>query len=55
MGGVADHVHLVFDMGKMTAPVKFVEEVKRESSKFIKTLGPNTHGFTGNAAMGCSR
>ena len=39
VGGVADHVHMLFDMGKMVAPVKFVEQVKRESSKFVKTLG----------------
>ena len=39
VGGVADHVHLLFDMGKLLPPVKFVEQVKRESSKFIKTLG----------------
>jgi len=39
VGGVADHVHILFDMGKMHAPVKFVEQVKRESSKFVKTLG----------------
>jgi putative transposase len=40
VGGVADHVHILFDMGKMHAPVKFVERVKRESSKLVKTLGP---------------
>ena len=39
VGGVADHVHILFDMGKMMAPVKFVEQAKRESSKFVKTLG----------------
>jgi REP element-mobilizing transposase RayT len=39
VGGVADHVHLLFDMGKMRAPAEFVEQTKRESSKFIKTLG----------------
>jgi REP element-mobilizing transposase RayT len=39
VGGVADHVRILFDMGKMVAPVKFVEQVKRESSKFVKTLG----------------
>ena len=39
VGGVADHVHILFDMGKMHAPVEFVEQVKRESSKFVKTLG----------------
>jgi len=39
VGGVADHVHILFDIGKMRAPAKFVEQAKRESSKFIKTLG----------------
>ena len=45
IGGVADHVHLLFDMGKMHAPVKFVEQVKRESSKFVKTLGAQYRDF----------
>jgi REP element-mobilizing transposase RayT len=45
VGGVADHVHILFDMGKMHAPVKFVEQVKRESSKFVKTLGENYKKF----------
>ncbi len=45
VGGVADHIHILFDVGKMHAPVKFVEEVKRESSKFIKTLGPKYSRF----------
>ena len=45
VGGVADHVHILFDMGKMHAPVKFVEQVKRESSKFVKTLGPQYRQF----------
>ena len=39
VGGVEDHVHILFDLGKKTPPVKFVEQVKRESSKFVKTLG----------------
>ena len=45
VGGVADHVHILFDMGKMHAPVKFVEQVKRESSKFVKTLGETQRQF----------
>lgn len=45
VGGVADHVHLLFDIGKMVAPVKFVEQVKRESSKFVKTLGASYQKF----------
>ena len=39
VGGVADHVHILFDVGKLHAPKEFVEHVKRESSKFVKTLG----------------
>lgn len=39
VGGVVDHVHILFDMGKLHAPVKLVEQLKRESSKFVKTLG----------------
>jgi putative transposase len=34
-----------FDMGKMHAPVKFVEQVKRESSKFVKTIGTQYRQF----------
>ena len=45
VSGVADHVHILFDMGKMHAPVKFVEQVKRESSKFVKTLGRKYNQF----------
>lgn len=45
VGGVADHVHILFDTGKMHAPAKYVEQVKRESSKFIKTLGSNYESF----------
>jgi putative transposase len=45
VGGVADHVHILFDIGKMHAPVEFVERTKRESSKFIKTLGEKYAGF----------
>jgi REP element-mobilizing transposase RayT len=55
VGGVADHVHILFDMGKMRAPVEFVEQAKRESSKFIKTLGEKYTGSFGNAATVCSR
>ena len=45
VGGVADHVHILFDMGKIHAPVEFVERVKRESSKFVKTLGAQYKDF----------
>ncbi|SMP51206.1 REP element-mobilizing transposase RayT [Neorhodopirellula lusitana] len=45
VGGVADHVHILFDMGRIHAAKDFVEQIKRESSKFIKTLRPNLDKF----------
>ena len=42
---VADHVHILFDMGKMCSPKEFVERLKRESSKFVKTLGRKYANF----------
>ena len=45
VGGVADHVHVLFDMGRKHAPVEFVEQAKRESSKFVKTLGAKYSRF----------
>lgn len=45
IGGVADHVHILFDMGRLHAAKDFVEKIKRESSKFIKTLRPNLDQF----------
>jgi putative transposase len=45
VGGVADHVHILFDLGKRHAPVEFVEQAKRESSKFVKMLGAEHQDF----------
>ena len=45
VGGVEDHVHLLFDMGKLHAPAEFVKEVKVESSKMVKTLGAKYRKF----------
>ncbi len=45
VGGTADHVHLLLDVGKSQTPVQIVEHTKRESSKFIKTLGDEHRGF----------
>jgi REP element-mobilizing transposase RayT len=45
VGGVEDHVHILFDMGRIHPAKDFVENLKRESSKFIKTLGSNLDKF----------
>ena len=39
IGGEIDHVHLLFQLSKNHALVKIIEEVKRSSSKWIKTQG----------------
>lgn len=45
VGGVADHVHLLFDLNKKHTPIEYVEITKRESSKFIKKLGERYRDF----------
>ncbi|MFT5471412.1 MAG: putative transposase [Verrucomicrobiales bacterium] len=52
VGGVADHVHILFDIGKMRSPVKIVEVVKRESSKWMKTMGPGYEKFYWQSGYG---
>jgi REP element-mobilizing transposase RayT len=39
VGGPADHVHMLVDIGKKNHPVEMLGRVKQESSKFVKTLG----------------
>ncbi len=45
VGGVADHAHILLDIGKSHAPVNLVQEVKKKSSRFVKTLGPPYRQF----------
>ncbi|MDD5597339.1 MAG: transposase [Victivallaceae bacterium] len=45
VGGTEDHVHILFDLGKTDLPVNIIGKVKKESSKFIKTLGKNYEDF----------
>lgn len=45
IGGAADHVHVLCSLSRTQAPCRVVEELKRGSSKWIKTLGPAYVGF----------
>jgi putative transposase len=45
VGGVSDHVHLLLDLGKMNTAVGVVEKLKKESSKYVKTLGSQYEKF----------
>ena len=45
VGGPEDHVHLLFDLGKKLSATEVVEQIKRESSKFVKTLDADYQDF----------
>ncbi len=45
VGGVADHVHLLFQLVKSLSPADTVKQIKIESSKFAKTVGPKYRDF----------
>ena len=38
IGGVEDHVHILCNLTKKLAPTKVLELLKKDSSKFVKTL-----------------
>jgi putative transposase len=44
-GSVADHVHILFSLSKNHALSKVVEEVKKGSSRWIKTKGKDFANF----------
>jgi putative transposase len=45
IGGMSDHVHILFRMSKNRALADLVEAVKTSSSKWIKTQSPGLRGF----------
>jgi putative transposase len=54
IGGTADHVHSLFALGRTVTIAEVVEEVKKRSSKWVKTKGPafkNFHWQTGYGAF----
>ncbi len=52
INSVEDHVHLLFDLGRTVAVSKVVEDVKKASSKWIKTQGPEFRVFAWQAGYG---
>jgi REP element-mobilizing transposase RayT len=52
INSVADHVHLLFELGRTVSVSEAVEEVKKSSSKWIKTQGPEFAGFSWQAGYG---
>ena len=45
IGGVEDHVHILCNLTKKMAPTKVLELLKKDSSKFVKTLGSDLAQF----------
>jgi putative transposase len=45
-GGTADHVHLLFGLARTVTVAAVVEEVKKSSSRWIKTKGPEFAAFS---------
>jgi REP element-mobilizing transposase RayT len=55
IGGIADHVHLLFVLGKTLSVSKVVEEVKKESSKWCKEfVHPDFYWQAGYGAFSVS-
>lgn len=52
VGGVADHVHALFVLSKNLSIAEIVYEVKRGSSKWLKTLDPKLRKFYWQAGYG---
>jgi len=50
-GGVADHVHTLFALGRTISPAEVVEQVKKSSSKWMKADG-GVPGFSWQAGYG---
>ena len=45
IGGVDDHIHILCNLTKKTAPTKVMELLKKDSSKFVKTLRNDLAAF----------
>jgi REP element-mobilizing transposase RayT len=45
IGGTSDHIHILCSLPKTMAPADLLEEIKKSSSKWIKTKGPHYQNF----------
>jgi REP element-mobilizing transposase RayT len=52
IGGTEDHVHVLISLSKNHALNKVIEEVKKSSSKWMKTDGPRNLKFYWQAGFG---
>lgn len=52
VGGVADHIHILCRMSSGVTVQKLILELKRDSSKYVKTLAPELSEFFWQAGYG---
>ncbi|MCU0772648.1 MAG: IS200/IS605 family transposase [Verrucomicrobia bacterium] len=52
INSVEDHVHILFELSRTVAVSQAVEEVKKASSKWLKTRGAEYAGFAWQAGYG---
>ncbi|NQT13193.1 MAG: IS200/IS605 family transposase, partial [Planctomycetes bacterium] len=52
IGGTDDHVHVACSLSRTITLSKLVEEIKKRSSKWIKTKGPSYARFSWQAGYG---
>jgi len=45
VGGVSDHVHIVTNLPRTVSTAEFIEQIKKTSSKWIKTVYEKYRGF----------
>ncbi len=58
IGGDKDHLHILYAQSRIWSVAKIIELIKKRSSKWIKTKGPDFHLFqwqTGYGAFSVSR
>jgi len=52
VGGYRDHVHILCELSRTITIAKLVEEIKRESSKWVKIQGEAYHSFYWQSGYG---
>ena len=52
IGGTEDHIHVVCSLGRTTTVATLLEEVKKSTSKWIKTKGEQYSQFSWQAGYG---
>ena len=52
INSVEDHAHVLFDLARTVSVSQVVEDIKKSSSKWIKTQGPGFASFAWQAGYG---